>query len=354
MTLKILPKDELPNWIENLNKQYRIMGPKAVQDQFAFKDIQSASEMDLNYPTSILPPKKALSPQHEELIRFNNQENQVEALLEDKPTVLFGVHTCDLHAINFLDTVFHRDYPDQHYQKRRENTVIVSIECLAPCTDYSFCTDMGTYSPPSELDLHMVDIGEAYAIRIGSEGGATLLEGMGGLLTAEEKELRQLNRVMRNKWPRFTYRLQADISELPGLMGASYKSPIWEDLGKRCLGCGACTLVCPTCYCFDMIDEADFSANSGTRYRVWDSCQLNQFASVAGGHDFRPGRANRQRHRFLRKYKYQSFSPGLLGCVGCGRCSFACLVNITPVDVLNKLFQRRIATKHNRQEVIAQ
>ena len=354
MTLKIIPKTELPNWIEKLHQEYRVIGPAPVQQHFAFKEVTSFSEMDLGYCTTILPPKKALSPQYEELMTFNNSENRTEAVIDDTPTVLFGVHTCDLHAINFLDTVFQRDYADQHYFSRRKNTVIVSIECLEPCTEYSFCKDMGTYTAPAELDLHMVDIGDAYALNVGSEYGEKLLNGIERVHMAADKDEKQLNRVLRNKWPRFTYHLHADITELPGLMGSSYKSPIWEDLGKRCLGCGSCTLVCPTCYCFDMVDEADFAGNSGNRCRVWDSCQLNQFASVAGGHDFRPGQANRQRHRFFRKYKYQSFAPSLLGCVGCGRCSSACLVDITPVDTLNKLFHRRVAAKHTRQEVVAQ
>lgn len=353
MTLKILPKTELPNWIEKLSQEFRIFGPVPIQNEFGFKEVKSFAEMALGYNTTILPPKKAISPQREELLKFNNTENQAQAVLNNTPSVLFGVHTCDLHGINFLDTVFQRDYPDQHYLSRRKNTVIVSLECLEPCTEYSFCKDMGTYTTPANFDLHMVDVGEAYALRVGSQAGEQLLEGIQQSLISGEKGEKQLSRVMRNKWPRFTYRLQADISELPALMGASYKSPIWEDLGKRCLGCGACTLVCPTCYCFDMTDDANFAGDSGTRCRQWDSCQLNQFASVAGGHDFRPGQANRQRHRFFRKYKYQTFQPGLLGCVGCGRCSYACLVDITMIATINKLFSRRVAARHTRQEAVA-
>lgn len=353
MTLKILPKSEMPGWIEDLSMEFRIFGPAPIQNEFGFKQIKSYPEMALNYNTTILPPKKALTPQREDLLTFDNADNHAKALIDETPTVLFGVHTCDLHGIYFLDTVFGRDYPDQHYFSRRDNTVIVSLECLKPCTEYAFCKDMGTYTVPANFDLHMVDLGDEYALQVGSEAGGKLLKGIERSLVTGEKGGKALNRVMRNKWPRFTHRLQADISELPALMGASYKSPIWEDLGKRCLGCGACTLVCPTCYCFDMIDEANFAGDAGHRCRQWDSCQLNQFATVAGGHDFRPGRANRQRHRFYRKYKYQTFQPGLLGCVGCGRCSYACLVNITIIDTINKLFQRRVTMKHTRQEAMA-
>jgi len=85
---------------------------------------------------------------------------------------------------------------------------------------------------------------------------------------------------------------------------------------------------------------------------VWDSCQLNQFASVAGGHDFRPSRAKRQRHRFNRKYNYQSIAPGQLGCVGCGRCAMNCLAKIDPVDVISKLNQQQVVSKPRQVKVM--
>jgi Fe-S oxidoreductase len=102
-----------------------------------------------------------------------------------------------------------------------------------------------------------------------------------------------------------------------------------------------CTKVCPTCYCFDVNDEVDLKLQKGKRVRVWDSCQIEKFAVVAGGHNFRTRRALRQRHRFMRKGKYQFEAYGLMGCVGCGRCAEACLVHITPVDTYNALFREQ-------------
>jgi formate hydrogenlyase subunit 6/NADH:ubiquinone oxidoreductase subunit I len=135
-------------------------------------------------------------------------------------------------------------------------------------------------------------------------------------------------------------------------MAASYRSPLWEDLGEQCLGCGACTAVCPTCYCFDVYDEVNFDLQSGERFRVWDSCQFSQFATVAGGHDFRNGRSARLRHRFYHKFKYQASNGDLSACVGCGRCANACLVGINPIDVLGKLQKKRGAELEKRREVV--
>jgi ferredoxin len=151
----------------------------------------------------------------------------------------------------------------------------------------------------------------------------------------------RLNAVLSEKWPKFPYRLDFDVSDLPPMLNMAMKSPLWAELGERCLSCAACTNVCPTCYCFDVKDEVELDLVHGERVRVWDSCQLDDFATVAGGHNFRKNRALRQRHRFMRKGKYILEAFGQMGCVGCGRCARACLVNINPVSVFNELYRQQ-------------
>lgn len=352
MSIKILPKTDYPDWVNHLDVDFCLYGPTSIQDQYVFHEVHSAAEFDLEYSTTLLPPKKFFFPPREDLLRFDLENNQIEVVIEDQQSIIFGIHTCDLHAINFFDQVFAHDCSEQHYLIRRQNITLVSIECLLPCSEQSFCKDMGTLSVPDIFDLHMVDIGDAYAVEIGSEKGARLFRDFDPLIDPSMMEQSLLDQVMSSKWSRFPYRLGSDQSELKSLLKVGYKSTIWKDLGDLCLGCGSCNFVCPTCYCFDIRDEIDLSLKGGVRYRVWDSCQLNQFATVAGGHDFRFGQENRQRHRFLRKYSYQTFAEGMLGCVGCGRCALSCPVNITPIDVLNKLYSRQASyRKKERQEV---
>jgi sulfhydrogenase subunit beta (sulfur reductase) len=340
MSVQIMPKGAFPAWVDELRDFYSVIAPQQKQTEHIFAEIQNTCDLDLNYTSTILPPKKFLLPQKEELFSFDDRQILAHQV-ESKPRVLFGLHTCDLHAILLLDRIFERNPSDPFYLARRKNLTLVSIECLEPCSPEAFCKDMGTLVLPEIYDLHLIDLGDDYALDIGSEKGAALVEQFGSHHPTGAVDYERIHQVMSEKWPRFPYQLRADISELPSLLALSHNSPLWEELGERCLGCASCTLVCPTCYCFDVIDDVGFNLKSGSRYRVWDSCQLNEFAIVAGGHDFRAGRAARLRHRFGRKYKYITEANDLPGCVGCGRCARACLAHIAPVEVLNQLEKQR-------------
>jgi sulfhydrogenase subunit beta (sulfur reductase) len=339
---KIMPKRALPNWIEQLqSRQFHVVAPKAMHGQYIFDEVEDPEDVILDYPTTVLPPKKYLLPPREVLFDFNAQTMEMESHIEAEPTVILGVHTCDMHAIELLDKVNNTGYADQHYRARRDVTYLVSVECLKPCMEHSFCKSMGTLTAPENYDLHFTDMGEAYGIDVGSEKGTELLEGCKSVWDPTDEDYDKLNTVIAEKWPNFQYRLDFDVTELPNILATGNKSTVWNDLGERCLACGMCTKVCPTCYCFDVTDEIDLGLEEGQRVRTWDSCQIDKFAVVAGGHDFRSKRALRQRHRFMRKGKYQYEAFGMLGCVGCGRCALSCLVDITPVKTFNALYAQQ-------------
>lgn len=343
MNLRVIDKPAMATFVATMMGDYRVVGPMAKGPQFAFGQLEDAAELRLDYNTSILPPKKYLQPQEERLMTFNRAgKTTVDPIIEAEPTVILGIHTCDLHAINVLDEAFTQGYPDAHYLKRRRQTLLVGLECLKPCDEHSFCKSMGTLTVSDGYDLHLTDLGEAYAVDVGSEAGAALLEKYSQAPPATEDQIQQLNKVLSAKWPHFTYKLEFDVGELPALMSQSYNSPVWDKLAEKCLACGTCTLVCPTCFCFDVYDEVELNLQAGERRRRWDSCMLDEFARVAGGENFRGQQAARLRHRFMRKGRYLIEKYDALGCVGCGRCARLCLVDISPVEVFNELHQARV------------
>lgn len=338
MSLRIIDKAAMPPFVTKMMGNYRVVGPVAKGAKFAFGQIENPAELRLDYNTSILPPKKYLQPQEERMMTFTRTgKPTVETVIDSPPTVMMGVHTCDLHALRVLDQAFTQGHPDAHYLQRRKQTLLVGIECLEPCDEHSFCKSMDTLTVSNAYDLHLTDLGEAYAVDVGSAAGAALLDQWSDARQATEADMQQLNRVLGAKWPRFSYRLEFDVGELSPLMSRSYDSPVWDRLAEICLACGQCTLVCPTCFCFNVYDEVQLSLEAGERWRRWDSCQLDEFARVAGGESFREHQAARLRHRFMRKGRYLMEKYGELGCVGCGRCARSCLVDISPVNVFNDL-----------------
>jgi NAD-dependent dihydropyrimidine dehydrogenase PreA subunit len=345
MSLYILSKDKLPAFVEALRAAYRVVGPVHTESGYAFDDITQAEQLQLDYTTTILPPKKYFLPQREVLFHYETGPNgegqrriEVKPIYQGvEPTVIFGIHTCDMHGIMLYDKVFSEGFEDEHYMARREQLIMIGIECLRPCDETSFCKDMGTLTAPPIYDLHMTDVDDCYLIDSGTEKGERLLLDYADVKMATTEDIQKLGKVLSAKWPLFRHHLKMSKDQTPSLLTLGYNARIWEELGERCLACGSCTNVCPTCFCFDVQDETDINMTDGERVRVWDSCQLSEFAMVAGGHNFRGTKAARVRHRLMRKGKYIKQVHGITGCVGCGRCERACLVNITIPGTLNAL-----------------
>jgi hypothetical protein len=189
MGFKILPKENIADWVAMLIQQYRVVGPRPRHGQHVFGEIKAWEDMEIDYATSVIPPKKYLLPMEEDLFHFDVSEGGNVQIVRGHPkTVIFGMHTCDLHAIQLLDRVFVQDYNDQHYYERREDTFLVSIECLKPCMPESFCKDMGTFTVTDGYDIHLTDRGDVYSVDVGTLKGAMLLEGFDGVREAAEEE----------------------------------------------------------------------------------------------------------------------------------------------------------------------
>ena len=114
-----------------------------------------------------------------------------------------------------------------------------------------------------------------------------------------------------------------------------FEHPIWDEVSKPCMGCGTCTYVCPTCYCFDI--GSDNHGAEGTKFRCWDSCMFSDYARMAGGHDPRPSKKERVRNRYMHKLSYFNERYGTTLCVGCGRCVSKCPSGMDITDFINKV-----------------
>lgn len=345
MLYRIIDATELPLLVQAFMDSYEVIAPVKQGDSYVFGSIDDASAIELDYDMTLASPKKYLLPQREVLLKFDADQNQVsEYVSEITPRVLFGLHACDINAINRLDLVFKEgSYPDPYYVARREATLIVGLSCM-PNAD-CFCHLLGSDEVRFGYDLFLQQIGDKYMVSISSVEAANILEAACNPRVATDDERIELRHMTRKRQASFNKDIP-QIQEVSMLMDAFHKDAFWDELGARCLSCSACSAVCPTCSCFDIVDTLDPGGKTGTRERVWDGCTSPQFAQVAGGHNFRADGRGRVRHRFYHKLNGFMATHDRMLCTGCGRCVGACKANISPIEVL-RFFEKKGADNGN-------
>jgi len=230
MLVKALRKEDLAGFIDNLAKAYVVAGPVAKEFKYVFAEVDSSSELALDYNTTLLPPKKYLLPQRETLLSYEmGNKPEVKSVLDKTRRVIFGVHSCDLHGIWLLDDIFAEGSPDAHYLTRRDNTFIVGIDCKSPCWERSFCKSMGTLKPGGGYDLFLTDLGDAYAVQVATRAGEMLLD-HGDFAPAAHETKERFYEAWRKKNEEFPDRIEFDTERLPAMLAEAYDDILWDAL----------------------------------------------------------------------------------------------------------------------------
>jgi len=339
MLPRVLHKDDFKKFVEVLIAENPVVGPVAKESKFIFDTLDKVDDLRMDYPIALMAPKKYFFPQYETLLRYHiGDAVEIHPVIETLPSIIIGAHPCCLAATWLLDAVFSDKQTDPNYADRRRRAVIIGLDCNKPCDEYSFCLDMGSLQRRDGADLFLTDLGDRYFVEIFTERGEAILqEGTTEARHASSQDFSARQAVEEQKARSFHRKLPFDVKYLPEILEQSYDSLIWEAVARRCFSCGSCNLVCPTCYCFDVHDEVSLNLKDGERKRNWDSCQLDEFAEVGTGENFRKRRSERLRHRFFRKGKYILEDYGRMGCVGCGRCDRVCVAKISSVETYNQI-----------------
>jgi len=331
----LLNKDQITSWLNKLIPAYQVFAPVKEGDYFCFQKISSGEQAILNYTNSRIPPKEILFPRSEKLFCYRCETGGVQLTeqVDESKKVVVGVRPCDAKSFLLLDKVFNGDkYVDPYYLTRRNNTVLVGLGCNQPAAT-CFCTALGSGPFSTEgLDLLFVDIGDQYLVEVVTERGKELLSGME--LPAAGQEAQEAARAVKES---AACSSRVDLGGLKYRLDVNFDDPIWALLAEKCLGCAACTYTCPTCHCFDIVDEA--AGNEGCRIRNWDACMFPLFTLHGSGHNPRPTGKERFRQRIMHKFKYFVDNYGTIACVGCGRCIVNCPVNLDIRQVIEQIRQ---------------
>jgi len=280
--------------------------------------------------------KKYLFPPDERLWRASRGRNGAIEFRtgHDEPPrrALIGVRACELHAMAIQDRVFLQGvFSDDAYRARRERTFVVAVNCTT-AADTCFCVSMNTgprVAPgadcPFDLALTEVidDAGHYFVVEIGSERGGEVAGHLDGVEAGGD----QLEAAQAARAPAFEQQRSMPGVDVPALLKSNPEHERWDDVAARCLACGNCTLVCPTCFCFTVEDVTDLAGAEAERRRKWDSCFNGDFSYVHGG-PVRPGIRSRYRQWMTHKLATWHDQFATSGCVGCGRCITWCPVGI--------------------------
>jgi ferredoxin len=329
---------------------YLPIGPRVKNESLVYEEIEHLEDLPQGYSSEQKPGyfrlvrekhsryfdvipgahswKQFLFPSRIELFELHKNGKGWENTTPKQETPCYafiGVRACELAAIQIQDNIFMRsDFTDPIYRARRQRVFILSVNCTHPAGT-CFCTSMGTGPRTKEMfDMSLTELDDVFVLNIGSQIARRIMTGIpfedasGYILTNVEHKLNHAEQQMRRK---------LDTSDLPNLILENLDHPYWNEIGKRCLSCGSCTQVCPTCFCWDTQDEMSLDGNSTKRTRVWDSCFNPGYSHQAGGNT-RPTIYSRYRQWLSHKLGTWKQQYGTLGCIGCGRCITWCPAEI--------------------------
>jgi len=348
MAAKFLSKENLVSWLAELSDAYRTLVPYRESDAVVFREFDAAMVPELDVRATV-PPKGAVFPQCEPLMTFKYSKDpedpgkvnlKVNERKDETPTVVVGARGCDAAGFNTFDRVYVTDkVTDQNYLARRMNTLFVTMVCAKPATT-CFCNWVGGGPANTDgADVQLTPLEDGWLVQGVSERGEVLLSS--SLLT--DGAGREAEALAIKAGAEAQMSEPIDLTTAPDKLLALFDdTAFWEAEAAKCLSCGACTYLCPTCYCFNITDEK--CGLQGVRLRTWDNCMSSQFTAEASGHNPRPAKANRLKNRIGHKFGYYpSLHDGAISCVGCGRCIKSCPVSVDVREVVRNVINAPVA-----------
>ena len=337
-----ISKEKWGTFIEGLSSKAQVFVPCLEGDTVVFRLFSKEKALCFDRPANT-PPKSVIFPQSDALFSFkfikdpDNPQKMAVELTENKEfprAIIIGGRPCDAKGFTVYDRPYtETDTPDPYYKGRREQTTILTLACQAPSAG-CFCTSVnGSPADKEGSDALITELEKGYFIEALTEKGRALLKEAG----VEDGASYQAEAQKKQETVHATVKRVFGDGPAPQVSKELYQNDeFWEEELAKCLSCGACTYLCPTCYCFNITDEQ--ATDKGERVRSWDGCMYQHFTLEASGHNPRPTKFLRFKNRLGHKFLfYPEKYNNVIACCGCGRCIRFCPVSVDISELVSKL-----------------
>lgn len=344
--LKKIEQGKLSELVTALIDQGPLYAPVRDDRGVNFQSIRSPLAVTLDFYNSVLSPKAVFFPQSEDLISYRLGRGEPTAKTTPLPTaqtILLGVRPPDAYSFFLMDELFlGSGIVDPYWQSRRDLTVVIGYPFINQTPDaVDFYSSLGISATDTRgSDIFLIKKNGELLFKGLTEKGNSLLAKQAALFTEATGDDEQYYLAALAQGAAIVTRnLDCDpkrtASKLENLFA---DTAFWEQMAAACISCGTCTFVCPTCHCFDIADENIF--RDGVRRRFWDACMFTDFTLEASGHNPRSRVYQRLRQKVCHKYSYYIRNFGVISCVGCGRCTRSCPVNIDIFTIIAEAMKK--------------
>ncbi|NQT46886.1 MAG: 4Fe-4S dicluster domain-containing protein [Candidatus Omnitrophica bacterium] len=316
--MRVLTKEDLKKLINSLSNSFEVIGPKEIPNKGVFySPITGGDELYMGDSFAIEPAKKFfLKPSCAILSEKPDGGFGLEDVgVPSDKRVIIGLRPCEARGLTLLDKIFDAEHKDKFYIEERSRTTLIGLACDKPDRG-CFCTSMGGSPADGQgLDAIIFAAEGQYIVEVITDKGREIIGSTGKKLDDGEQKARKSDKKKRHD------SVKTKITPPEGL-DKMVDNDYWSEVSRACVSCGICTYLCPTCHCFDLVDE------ERKRLRCYDGCSFPDFTLEASGVNPRPTKKERYRQRVYHKFDYFKKNFGENLCVGCGRCIRYCPVKI--------------------------